>query len=262
MPNIYSIDFFGLKLSAFENYEYDLFVDDAISNDKNVIVYGYSIGIMPKFRDDSNLATVCNSFDLLVTDGKPLYYVAKILRFNLKSSLSIPDITIRTLRLASEKGWKVMLIGGTEENNDLAVSKLRIDYPGSVISDGINGFYTDEEIIVSRIKQESPDILLVGLPTPQKEYFATRYKPLSHVIIPCGGMIDVLAGKTKLTPAFIKKLGFAWLYRFIQQPKSRFKLTVTYLFSFLFLLLPILIFLRIFRKDTDFSIPLFYTGRK
>lgn len=32
-------------------------------------------------------------------------------------------------------------------------------------------------------------------------------------------MVDVIAGKTKITPKFIKKLGLAWLYRVMQEPR-------------------------------------------
>jgi N-acetylglucosaminyldiphosphoundecaprenol N-acetyl-beta-D-mannosaminyltransferase len=32
-------------------------------------------------------------------------------------------------------------------------------------------------------------------------------------------MVDVIAGKTKITPKWIKKLGFAWLYRIMQEPR-------------------------------------------
>lgn len=257
-----SVDFYGLKLSIFEDQDIDFLISETIKKQQHIIVYGYSIGLMPKFKTDTSLASICNTFDLMVTDGKPLYFIARLLGFRLKSSLSIPEITLRTMELASQKGWKVMVFGGTEETNKIAVDKLRIDYPGAMIANGINGFYKDEQIIVSRIKKESPDILLIGLPTPAKEHFAYNFKQIAHVIIPCGGMIDVFAGKTKLTPPLLKKYGFAWLYRFVQQPKSRFKLTMNCLISFLFILLPILIFIRIFRKKSNFLIPSFYSGEK
>jgi N-acetylglucosaminyldiphosphoundecaprenol N-acetyl-beta-D-mannosaminyltransferase len=261
MIEIDSVDFHGLKLSIFEDSDFDSLISKTIIEKQNIIVYGYSIGLMPKFKTNPDLANICNTFDLMATDGIPLYFIARALGFRLKSSLSIPDLTLRAMSLASKNGWKVLIIGGTEKNNKLAVEKLRIDFNGAIIPDGINGFFKDEQFIITKIKKESPDILLIGLPTPIKEYFAYKYKQIAHVNIPCGGMIDVFAGSTKLTPRFIKKSGFAWLYRFVQQPKTRFRLTMGYLFSFLFKLLPVLIFISIFKKNRKLSIPSFYSKK-
>ncbi|MBK7869018.1 MAG: WecB/TagA/CpsF family glycosyltransferase [Ignavibacteriales bacterium] len=53
-------------------------------------------------------------------------------------------------------------------------------------------------------------MLLVGISTPKKELFAHNHRHHLNVRIIhlCGGMVDVIAGKTKITPKWIKKTRF------------------------------------------------------
>ena len=59
----------------------------------------------------------------------------------------------------------------------------------------------------------------------------------TRIIILCGGMIDVLAGKTKISPPIIKRLGLASFYRVFQEPRrliiSRLNIYIFTFFSFI-----------------------------
>jgi len=125
------------------------------------------------------------------------------------------------------------------------------------VHQGIDGYFSksDEPDIVKKINNINPDILLIGISSPKKELFADKWRNRINapIIVPCGGMIDVLAGKTKITPRFVKNIGLAWFYRFIQEPRRLFGPISQWLPTFMFKILPSMLYATLFKKDL--SIP-------
>ena len=257
--NLPKVDFIGLSISIFTKEELISYIERVIRLDEFKIFYGYSIGLLPILKQHPKLIKLCNNFDLLVTDGRAFYYVAKFFDVPLKYDISIPNMVLEILELANINQYKVLLFGAKDGINKQATLNLKEKYPNAKILDGISGYYNKsrEEIIVKKISIASPDILLIGTPSPMKEEFAYKYKQNlnSKIIVPCGGMIDVLAGTKKLTPIWIKKMGFAWLYRYMQQPIVRFQLTLNCIFLFFLKLLPILVLKKVGLIKTQISIP-------
>ena len=126
---------------------------------------------------------------------------------------------------------------------------------------GINGFFSpNEELsIIEKINKEKPDILFIGISSPIKERFALKYKNIlkTKVIIPCGGYLDVLAGKEKRPAINFKWFPTTWFYRFLQSPKL-FKSTVYPVFYFGIKVLPILLFKHFLNIERNPSILKYY----
>jgi len=68
----------------------------------------------------------------------------------------------------------------------------------------------DNEKTAAYINKFKPDILFVGVTSPKKEKFAWEWKDKLDVslIVPFGGAIDILSGKSKPIPRVIKKNDF------------------------------------------------------
>lgn len=222
--------FLGLGISVFTENEYYRYITEIIEKDKPNVLYGYTLLLLPLIRKNPEMIDYCNTFDLLVTDGTGYYFLAKLYGMPLKFNLSIPNMVYSLLDLANKKNYSVLLFGGKEITNEKAITNLRSMYPNAKILDGINGYYKveDEDAIVRRIALEKPDVLLIANSSPKKERFAFDHKDEfnAKVIVPCGGMVDVFAGDISLTPPLLKRMGLAWLYRFFQEPKKRFRLTL------------------------------------
>lgn len=261
MTLIKYVDFFGLKLSVFEEPELIQTIDTAIKNIEKLICYGYNFGMFPYFKKYPEIPQYSNQFDILVADGRGYYLFAKLMGFPVKSDLSIPYMVERVLELAEKNAYSILLLGAKKEINNKATEKLRIKYPAIKVFDGHHGYFKEEseQQIVDFINTSKPDILLIGISSPMKERFAYKWKYEldCKIIIPCGGVIDILAGNKKHTPKFIKKMGFAWFYRFIQEPQRLFKDSIFYMSKVLFILIPSLLF-HVYVLRKPFSIPAFY----
>jgi N-acetylglucosaminyldiphosphoundecaprenol N-acetyl-beta-D-mannosaminyltransferase len=256
------INFFGLKLSVFTDNQLLDYIKYAISHKEKTVCYGYSFGTLPYFKKYPEIAIYSNRFEVSLCDGRGLYLLAKILGYNLKSDLSIPNLSRNALELADKEGFSLMLLGSSKENNLRATENIRKKYPKAIIYDGYDGGWfnlNDQLKSVEIINQKKPDILFIGVSCPKKESFAYTWKDKLDVsvIIPFGGGIDILSGRSKPIPKPIKKLMLGALWRFFQEPKRLFRDSIINSFNTLFLMIPSLLFNHyIMRKE--FSIPKFY----
>jgi len=263
MGEIKYINFFGLKISVFEIDELRSYIKESVKSHQKKVLFGYSLGTFPYFKKYPEIAVFSNQFDVSVTDGRGLYLLAKYLRFPLKSDLSIPNMSKMVMELANENRFSVMIIGSSPENNLKATENARKRFPNAFFYDGHDGgWFTPEDqlITVDKINNVKPDILLIGVSSPKKEAFAAIWKESLNVniIIPFGGAIDILSGKSKPIPKLIKKLALGGLYRWLQEPRRLFRDSIIYPSSVLFKLVPSLLFNVYILKNKNFSIPKFY----
>lgn len=252
------LDVYGLMLSVFTIEEVSEFYNEVLYKRANAVVYGHSFGSMPVMKKYPDLVDVVNSFDLLVCDGTAFSWYCKFFGFKLRQVISIPEITNFTLQFADKNKLRVMLLGAKENINQLATARLAKQYPNAIFLQGINGYFSpaEEKDIVSKIRIKAPDILLIGISTPIKERFAYKYRYdlNASIIIPCGGMIDVYGGKTKQTPGVLKKIGLAFIYRLLQEPRRLLKYTVWLIFETLFIIIPLTFWNVKVKRRTSFNL--------
>jgi len=252
-----SLDFFGLKISSFTKEELIASLQEFDKENNSKIYYGYSLAVLSYLNKFPEYLPITSNFDVMVTDGRLFYLLAKFFGTKLNYDISIPRLTLLALDIANKMSYNTLLVGATKESNNKAQINIKKSYPDIHSINGIDGYFNFEERnkIYSKIIEARPNLLLIGLPTPQKQIFASEIKEKLNgcIIIPCGGMIDVLAGKEKLTPLWIKKLGLASIYRHIQHPKR-----LPELFRIYFLTLKVFVvcsYLKFIKKVSDISIP-------
>jgi len=217
------INFHGINISDFTEEELWSEIDSTIQTGEQKVVHWRSLGTPYLMKKTPGLLEITNNFDIILIDGRGLFLFMKMMGQQLRSELYTSWFTLELLKKAAKNNYSIMILGATEEANRAATSKIKNDYKVKTVHPGINGYFSPEEEdkIVEQINKFAPDILLVGISTPKKELFAHNHRHHLNVRIIhlCGGMVDVIAGKTKITPKWIKKLGFAWLFRIMQEPR-------------------------------------------
>jgi len=251
------LNFFGLNISSFSKEEIIFSLQKASKNSESKIYYGYSLAVLSYLKKIPEYYKITSQFDIMVTDGRLFYLLAKFFGINLKYDISIPRLTLLSLDIANKEKYNVILVGANKESNKNAQNNIIKKYPDMNSCVGIDGYFNFEKRneIYTEILNAKPNLLLIGLPTPQKQIFALEIKNKLKdcAIIPCGGMIDVLAGKEKLTPIWIKKLGLASIYRHIQHPKRIPELIHIYFLSVKVFI--ICFYLKYIKKSKNINIP-------
>lgn len=259
-------DVYGLKVSNFKLSEIESLFLATINENKCIVLFGHSLGYLTLFKKHPSLYSIINSYDVLVCDGTQFNWYCILNGFKIETVISIPDMTTYTLEFANRNGYSVLLFGAKEEINKKATTNLQKKYPNAIILPGINGYYLegDELEIVEKINSHKPQILLIGISTPIKEFFVSKYKNVlgANIIIPCGGMIDVYSGYTRQSPHWLKKAGLATPFRIIQEPRRLFALHTWMIFEIICKLFPITFYYRCVLQRKTFNLIDKYINRR
>ena len=194
-----------------------------------------------KAARDSDLRKIINNCDLINVDGIPLVWASRLLRKPIKERVAGIDLFLSLIEMANKQNWSLFFLGAKDETLNKTIEILRGKFPSLRISGYRNGYWNEAEEgeIAKKIRNLHPDILFVGISSPKKEYFLSKY--LSMMKIPfamgVGGAFDILSGKTKRAPLWMQNRGLEWFFRFIQEPRRLFRRYFIEGFSFLGILL-------------------------
>lgn len=180
---------------------------------------------------DDYFREIVERCDLVLVDGHPLLWIAKWYGKPFKEKICGSDLVPVLCSMAAENGYSVFFLGAAPGVAQRAAKIMAKTYPGLKIAGTYSpplGFEKDPEEIASinRLLLESrADMLFVGMGVPKQDIFIYEnmdiYKiPMSFSI---GGTIDFIAGVQKRAPRWMRKIGFEWLYRLLQDPRRMFK---------------------------------------
>jgi N-acetylglucosaminyldiphosphoundecaprenol N-acetyl-beta-D-mannosaminyltransferase len=173
-----------------------------------------------------DLAEVIRSCDLVNADGMAVVWAGRLLGVRVPERVAGIDLMDDVLARAAVKGWRVYFLGARQEIVEEVVRREILRHPGLTVAGYRNGYWTPaEEAGVVRVIAESlPDVLLVAMPSPQKEHFLGRHKDTLAVpfVMGVGGSFDVVAGKVTRAPRWMQQGGLEWLFRLLQEPRRMF----------------------------------------
>lgn len=163
---------------------------------------------------------------LILPDGVGLIWASRLAGTPLRHRLPGIDFAEALLeRLEAENGT-VYLLGAGPGVAAQAAAALAARRPGLRICGCRHGYFeeTENETIIREIKAAHADLILVCLGSPKQELWMQQAAPRLDrgLLIGLGGALDVLAGRKKRAPVWMRRLGLEWLYRLVREP-SRIK---------------------------------------
>ncbi|MGF1539702.1 MAG: WecB/TagA/CpsF family glycosyltransferase [Pleurocapsa sp.] len=222
-----SVDFLNRKID-FMTMEAALesIVQAAIKG-KKVVVANYNIHafnlsmLMPRFLNFYENAEykICDGMGIL----KGLNFMGISLPSKYKTPLTL--LVPKLLDYCDRYKFSVFLLGSKPQNLEFALQKQQAKYPLVKLA-GHHGYFDKEDFqennaVIDKINGFKPDILIVGMGMPLQEmWIQQNYEQIdASVIIPCGAVIDRLAGLVPDCPLWMSNVGLEWLYRLIREPK-------------------------------------------
>ena len=205
---------------------------------------------------NSTFKNILNKADLASADGVGVMVASKILGKPLKDRFTGVDLVKSLCKEVAEKPITVGFLGGRSNVAEKTAECLRKKYPGlrvafvgeewpngvadarqPRISDDARKFArgpaasfppanapstSSVRVVGSPSSGVTPqvDILFVAFGAPKQEFWINENlnRIPVKVAIGVGGAFDYISGKTPRAPAFIRIIGFEWLFRLIVQP--------------------------------------------
>jgi len=212
----------------------DVSMDEAIARIEALIArQGAAIVVTPnvdhliKLRKDPEFRRIYEAADLVLADGQPLIWAAKLLGTPLKQKVSGSDLFLRFAAVAAAGAYRLFFMGGQPGAADRAAHVLTERHAGLEVRATACppfGFETDLEQnarLIDEIRAADPHVLFVGLGAPKQEKWLHAHREALGVpvSIGVGASFDFVAGMVQRAPRPLPQLGLEWSWRLLMEPR-------------------------------------------
>ncbi len=172
--------------------------------------------------EDPDYAAVLARADVLLADGVGAVWALRRLTGRTTERTAGIDLADELCAVCAREDQSVYLLGGRPGVAERAGAALRAGHPGLRLAGARDGFWSpaEEAEVVEGVNAARADLLLVGLGQPAQERFLDRWRGrlTARLAVGVGGSLDVFAGDLRRAPAWMRRLGWEWLYRTLAQP--------------------------------------------
>jgi N-acetylglucosaminyldiphosphoundecaprenol N-acetyl-beta-D-mannosaminyltransferase len=203
-------------------------IGDATAARCPLLILNHNMHGLALAQRDPEFAAYFEKADLVYIDGMVVVGLARLARLPVRRAdrLAVLDWIWPFFDRADRLGWKVVHLGSTEPVLERAVERIRTRAPGLRFT-AIPGFFDQRpgsegnEQMLSRLRAERPDVLLVGLGMPRQELWlsANQAQLPRCVVITVGGIIGFIGGDRPTAPRWMGSLGIEWVFRLATEPR-------------------------------------------
>lgn len=190
------------------------------------IVSGVNALMYVRATEDPKYCALLENMTVVTCDGFWLAFAARFFGHGRVKHIAIVPLVYELLQELSVRKKRLFLLGAKPELVRKAAQTISHRFPGVEVAGTRDGYFTDAEepAVVAEINAARADVVLVGISTPRREQWMTRNRDVvrAPVIIGVGGLLDILAGATREGPAWLRKIGFMWLFRLLMEPRRLF----------------------------------------
>jgi N-acetylglucosaminyldiphosphoundecaprenol N-acetyl-beta-D-mannosaminyltransferase len=178
-------------------------------------------------QSETRLIDVVRRCDHVSADGQSVVWAARLLGRPVPERVPGIDLMKALLAMAAEKRYAVFFLGSTDAILNSMAARLLGDHPALRIAGMHHGYFTKEDSpeVAARIRESRADMLFVGMPSPRKEYWIDENIRATGVrfAMGVGGSFDVIAGRLRRAPSWMRGAGLEWSYRLAQEPGRLWK---------------------------------------
>lgn len=213
-----------------ENYTYDDILNrirDSIEK-KNKLSFTYvNAFVAVSASHNDSLKKDLSKISALYIDGIGMHWALRALNksVSIKERINATDLNYRILDLALESNYKVFFYGGGVEAHEKLQTKLNQTHPHLKIAGAIKRSNDYNMDVINSVNSSNPDILFVGLGTPEQEkWISANFEKINvPIVVGVGSWIEFATGVYPRAPMIMRKLGFEWLFRLILEPGRLWK---------------------------------------
>jgi len=169
------------------------------------------------------------SSDLVYCDGYGVRLAAKAVGMPVPHRMTGADWIWGVAALCEAAGRSLYLLGSNPGASAEAAVELRRWYPSLKINGTHHGYFElgspHDQRVVEHINEHSPDILLVGMGTPQQEVWVERHFDQldARVVWTVGALFEYVSGRIRRAPHWMSDNGLEWIFRLAVEPRRMWR---------------------------------------
>jgi len=178
-------------------------------------------------RSDPAVRALCEEADLVVADGVPLLWAARLQGTPLPDRVAGSDLVWLLAERAARDGRSIFLLGGDPGAAEAAAARLGDRFPrlriAGMASPQVAAHPTAEQLepLTAQLRAARPDLVWVALGAPKQERLiqALRGGFPETWWIGVGITFSFIAEQITRAPEWMQRAGLEWLHRLVQEPR-------------------------------------------
>jgi N-acetylglucosaminyldiphosphoundecaprenol N-acetyl-beta-D-mannosaminyltransferase len=215
---------FGLAVDRVSLDEASAQVRAAINGNRRLHVATPNMNLLRLARGDADMRQAMLAADLVIADGMPLVWLARVMGTDLPGRVAGSDL-FEALDRDRTDATTAFFFGGVEESARRLTRRFPEGKSGiTAVGALAPGFGSAEDMskpaFLDRINAAAPDLLAVSISARKGLHWIARNERALHapVIANLGAVIHFAGGAVKRAPEAWRLSGFEWLWRIGQEP--------------------------------------------
>lgn len=173
-------------------------------------------------RNDPHYRQAVNSASFVTADGMPVVWALRWLGYDAER-VHNDDLFLACCERFPE--WRHFFVGGRTGQPEQVADELRQRFSGIRIvgtsPTPLRPVPPDQtRHILQQIESAQPSIVWVGMGTPAQDYWMSDVAAQAGVpMVGVGSAFDLLSGRSRPAPQWMKRHGLQWLFRLAQEPR-------------------------------------------
>jgi N-acetylglucosaminyldiphosphoundecaprenol N-acetyl-beta-D-mannosaminyltransferase len=166
---------------------------------------------------------------LVYCDGYGVRLAAKAIGMPVPHRMTGADWIWGVASLCEAAGKSLYLLGSNPGASAEAAAELARWYPSLRITGTHHGYFElgspHDERVIEHINENKPDILLVGMGTPQQEVWVERHfdEVDATVVWTVGALFEYVSGRIRRAPHWMSDNGLEWIFRLAVEPRRMWR---------------------------------------
>jgi N-acetylglucosaminyldiphosphoundecaprenol N-acetyl-beta-D-mannosaminyltransferase len=197
-----------------------------IASRHSAYICATDVNSVMRAQDDARHMEALRAADLIIADGTPLVWIARLRGERRMSRVCGPDLFTAACAASTRRGWRHYLVGGMPGVADELASCMKRENPGlEVVGVECPPFRSltaaEDEEMLARINAAKPDIVWVGLGCPKQERWMLEHRPRlpGIVLVGISAAFDFHTERVKRAPIWMRTRGLEWLHRLMSEPR-------------------------------------------
>jgi len=189
------------------------------------VICAANVHMVMEAWDDEAFAALMRGADLVVADGRPVWFACRLLSSEPAQHLRGQELMSALCSSAGQRGVPIGLFGSTEETLKDLQAALRAAYPGLEIALAVSPPFrplseAERAQLFADLRAAGVRLLFVALGCPKQERWMLENRARSDcVMVGVGAAFDMLSGRVQPAPVWAQRAGLEWLHRLAAEPQ-------------------------------------------